>query len=1048
MQKRFEVEPSILGTRTPVRPTVQGKLLANQAPGGDHERTVSSSSHPPSRESALLETAVVSSRETGGGSDPNPGTTQAEFSPPPELARYVVVEIIGRGGLGLVYAAHDPALERKVAIKLIRPRRQRDRSQATARFLREAQALAKLSHPNVVSVYDVGIYDDDGPSAFVVMEFVAGTTLSAWLTPERDAAEILRTFVLAGRGLAAAHAQALVHRDFKPDNVMVGDDGTVKVLDFGLALIDGQGESSAGLSVDPAADSEPLSPQRLTETGLVMGTPAYMAPEQHLGKGVGPSADQFSFCLALLRALRGGIKIYDAASLRDLADQKSRGRILERPEDDRTPRHVERILRRGLSPRPEDRWPSMDALLSALTAHPRRRWALPLVAGICLAGVGAWAMSRPTTGGCEDGADRLERVWTSTRLDEIKLGLEHADPKLAPEAWSALQTWTAAEVDGWSDAYRATCAKLESGELEASAFDQRMQCLRMMAASREGLVDVLSDPNQRLVERLPDQLSAMRTISECGEDGRLARETTLPARAEDRERVIQLREQLQRARTLSESALLDEARDVVTAAVLEARAIGFEPVIAETAVALGLLELDAGSFEAAVVAFEEAAAAGESSRQDFAATEAAAGATFVLATRLERPQEAKRWLARARSSLERAGRPAELELRVVLGETALLYGAEDYAGVADLLADFLLRFEPHSAKDRLQVTVLLGNLATAQQMLGDYPTAITRLQEALALRIELLGAQHPKIAPLRFNLANTYTKAGRYREAIEAYELAIESVEARLGADHFEVANFYTGRGVALKKLGRYDEARRDYEHALEVMRKSVGVDAPQVAMLLANLGNLAKRTGDPKKALELHQEALAIREKRLGSEHSDTASSLDDIGSLLRAQGRVDDALARHQRALDIRTQALGEEHPSLALSHLLIGNSHLAAGRLDEAARWFQTGQSLRAKAGDHENSAGLLFFAQGRVALARGDASAAKALLGRSLESLTQSGAAPELLGEVRFELARARWSAGDKALARDALAQARVELRSGGAATEDRLAELEAWALSVR
>lgn len=1008
---------------------------------------MSSSSHRSAQESAQLDTAVVSSRETGGVDDPSPDAL-AEFSPPPELERYVVVEIIGRGGLGLVYAARDPVLERRVAIKLIRPRKRRDQSHATARFLREAQALAKLSHPNVVSVYDVGTYDDDGPSAFVVMELIAGKTLTGWLHADRGVAEIVHTFALAGRGLAAAHAQGLVHRDFKPDNVMVCDDGAVKVLDFGLALIDGQALSCAGVSVDPVTELEPLSSQRLTETGLVMGTPRYMAPEQHIGGGVGPAADQFSFCLALLRALRGDKNIYEGGSLRELAVHKSKGEILDRPEGDRTPRHVEKVLLRGLSPQAEDRWPSMDALLGALTQSVRRRWALPAVVGICLAGMGAWGMSQSTTRGCEDGADRLERAWTSPRLYEIKAQLERVDPKLAPAAWTALETWSGAEIYGWSSTYRNTCAKLESGDLEATAFDQRMQCLRMMAASRESLLEVLSEPTERLVRRLPDQLSAMPAIAECGEDGRLARETILPARVEDREPVIQLRERLQRARTLSESAQLDEARALVLAAVLEAREIGFEPVIAETAVALGLLELDAGSFEAAVEAFGEAAAAGESSRQDFAATEAAAGATFVLATRLGRPEEAKRWLARARSSLERAGRPAELELRVVLGEMALLYGAEDYAGVADLLSEFLVRFDARTAKDRLQTTVLLGNLASAEQMLGDYPAAISRLQEALTLRIELLGADHPKIAPLRFNLANTYSKAGRYREAVGEYELAIESVEARLGPDHFEVANFYTGRGVALKKQGRYEDARRDYEHALGVMRKSVGADAPQVAMLLANLGNLSKRTGDPDKALEFHQQALAIREKRLGGEHSDIASSLDDIGSLLRAQGRVEDALGRHQRALEIRTKILGEEHPSLALSHLLIGNSHLDAGRLDEAARWYQIGQNLRAKAGDHQNSAGLLFFGQGRIALARGEALAAMELLGRSLKSLTESGAAPELLGDVRFELARARWSAGDKSLARDAVAQARVELRSGGAATKDRLAELEAWTLTMR
>jgi serine/threonine protein kinase len=218
-----------------------------------------------------------------------------------QVGRYVLLDAVGSGGMGVVYAAYDPELDRKVAIKLLRFDRlgseagERDR----LRLQREAQAIARLSHPNVVHVYDVGTFGDQ---VFVAMEFVAGRTLRQWAEEEpRPWREVVDRFALAGRGLAAAHAAGLIHRDFKPDNVLLGDDGRVRVVDFGLARPAGQQPAPEG----ERTPSGGTLAHPLTEWGVVVGTPAYMAPEQLRGEASDERSDQLSFCVSLYETLYG-----------------------------------------------------------------------------------------------------------------------------------------------------------------------------------------------------------------------------------------------------------------------------------------------------------------------------------------------------------------------------------------------------------------------------------------------------------------------------------------------------------------------------------------------------------------------------------------------------------------------------------------------------------------------------------------------------------------------------------------------------------------------
>jgi serine/threonine protein kinase len=298
----------------------------------------------------------------------------SEHTPPPAashgvdsteidaLTRYEILAELGRGGMGIVYAAHDRKLDRQVAIKKLRsesePRLRR-------RLLSEAKIMAKLAHPNIVPIYEIGELDD---STFIVMEYVEGVTLRRWLSDApRSIAQILEVFVAAGRGLGAVHAKGLVHRDFKPDNVMLGVDGRPRVTDFGLA------RAALGTEQTPTtrgADTpRPGGSAVLTRSGTILGTPAYMAPEQLRGERADAAGDQFGFCVALYEAIYGE-RPFAGRSLDELASAIERRELRQPPLANAPPNWLRALLLRGLAPEPSQRFASMRELLDELTAHP------------------------------------------------------------------------------------------------------------------------------------------------------------------------------------------------------------------------------------------------------------------------------------------------------------------------------------------------------------------------------------------------------------------------------------------------------------------------------------------------------------------------------------------------------------------------------------------------------------------------------------------------------------------------------------------------------
>ncbi|PRP90989.1 Serine/threonine-protein kinase PrkC [Enhygromyxa salina] len=469
------------------------------------------------------------------------------------FGRYVLVENIGRGAMGEVWVAIDPDLDRKVALKLLR-RDRVERAEDRRRLMAEARAMARLTHPNVVTVHDVGEVDGQ---LFIAMEYVDGETLAAWLQrgpyPWQEALTIM---LPAGAGLAAAHDVGLVHRDFKPANVMIGHDERPRVLDFGLARPEGI-EHPASEDVPVALERDDsgrvLRVKSKPEVGArppprIQGTPHYMSAEQHRGDPIDARSDLFSFCVVLFEALYGA-RPFDGAHRLAIAMKITEGELLEIPVEERAPAWIHRALVRGLAPAPEDRFEDMAALLQVLDRSPKRRRRQRQriaagAAGLALAGA-AFALIPAREDPCAAEPSTLDGAWGP----EARAGLRaRVDAAAAPgsRVGERLIAGLDAHEREWAEANRQLCRDREARRVTPRLEAARSRCLderREALAALTGLANAEAvDPPllDALAARPYAALRSLGTPSACVElsaspDGPPALETAeLRARARAR----------------------------------------------------------------------------------------------------------------------------------------------------------------------------------------------------------------------------------------------------------------------------------------------------------------------------------------------------------------------------------------------------------------------------------------------------------------------------------------------------------------------------------
>jgi tetratricopeptide (TPR) repeat protein/predicted Ser/Thr protein kinase len=829
---------------------------------------------------------------------PPPGDSE-ELPRGTTIRRYVVLDHIGSGAMGDVYSAYDFALDRRVALKLVRDPRRRAPHR---RLEREAQALARLSHPNVVTVYDVGSYQD---RVFVAMELVEGETLGQWLAAApRPASEIIDVFRRAGEGLAAAHAAGIVHRDFKPDNVLLDRTGRVLVGDFGLALI----EQDADLEPDGASGPSGVS---LTLTGAAVGTPAYMAPEQNAASSaIDARADQFSFCVALFEALCGE-RPFAGETAAEVAEAVASGQVREpaRPP----PARLRKLLLRGLSVDPADRHPSMDQLLAGLRRDPSRpRWlALGAVAAVLggAAVIGLGAVKSAAEPPCQDAARKLDGVWDRGRRQALVAAFRAAGADPA-QVEARLDRYAGSWVAMHTESCRATRV---TGEQSEALLDRRMQCLDRRRAELGALVEVMVTPDQKTLARAVKAADALAPLDGCA-DAQALLEEQPPPDPDKRARAVALHDRQAAIRASFNTGHYREALDQALPLAEDARALGYRPVEAEALLTLARLQWANGDIATAEDTLYQTIAAGEAGRAGAVTVDAWLHLVWIVGEEQARYTDAMRLAAVARGALERMGGNRRLESVL-----------EDHLGV--------LHFNK-----------------------GDHAAARPRLERSLALREALYGPDDLELSATLQHLALLEQAEDRMDRALELHRRARRIAEKAQGPEHLEVIMFLGGEAAVLYEIGRLEEAYALFQRGLEVLARRGRSDSAVAGSFLTNIGLIHARQGRVDEARRSQERALAIYEKVFGPDNPHTGVALLNLGQALAGLKRHGEAIAQYERAAAIFRAKGGEAHLDLALAWDGLGEVHLARGDAAAAIEVLERSLAIREKAGGPSRDAAL--------------------------------------------------------------------------------------------
>jgi tetratricopeptide (TPR) repeat protein len=965
-----------------------------------------------------------------------PDADELPFGQP--IGRYLVLSVLGRGGMGIVYEAYDPELNRRIAVKRLREVLDDDVSAGRARMQREAQAIARLSHPNVITVHDVG---EHAGSIYIAMELVPGGTLRAWQVgkPWR---EIVAAYLAAGRGLAAAHAAGLVHRDFKPENVLV-DGGRVRVTDFGLARQAREEAPAAAETPLPASGTLPSLSDHLTAAGQVIGTPSYMAPEQIDGGVVDERSDQYAWCIALWEALFGEQPfIAGNLALRSAAMKTD---VPRPPAGTKVPRAIVKILLRGLAPEPARRWPSMTALAAALErATSSRRIAMAtLAAGALAVVVVVFAVGEHAgaTKHCSRAGSPADELWRAG--DERALAARFAATG-APFAQAAAAELGRA-VAGWQARWRrqavASCeATRVQGSQSEATLDLRTACLmRAHDALRTQLAGLAAGTDRKRVEEAA-QL-ALPDLDACSDVAALAGVTAPPrdpvarraleARLDALERVIQSRLAIEpTARLIPE----------LEAQIKAAQALGWLPLVVRARRDLAELQVQLGKGKAARATLIAAAADAIAAAEPDAAIEIYVDLAEVEARLTSEFALGDGWAQLAAGTLARLGpRPAkQLAVARAHGLVAQRAGRADDARAAYGRALAIAQTLGPAAELRE-----LNDLGLAESDLGDLAAAQTHLDRARTLARQELGADHPRVAQIEHNLAVVAFRQGRYAESVQLLRGALAIREAAYGADSVDYAQTVEALGNAEIMLDQVAAARGHFEEAIRILEARLGPTHPDVANAYNDVGGTYHRAGMYELALANQQRVLALREQALGPDHPDVAQSLVNLAIEAKNLKRWELIDPSYQRALALFTRAYGAGSFEVGVTLINLGEAKRAQGQLDAAADAYERARAiLAAKLGESHGLLAHIWNGVGQLELARGHVDQAIPMLVRAVEMRERDQGDATDLAESRFALATALTTA-DRKRAIVLATAAREAYREAGPGFADRRAAIDAW-----
>ena len=850
------------------------------------------------------------------------------------IGRYVITRQLGEGGMGVVFAARDPELNRDVAIKLLRSAS--NQSDAAARLRREAQGLARLDHPNVVSIFDVGTH---GNEVYLAMELVRGGSLAHWLkTQPRSWRAIMQVILQAGRGLAAAHAAGLVHRDIKPENVMVTGNGHAKIVDFGLVHGFG-GEASTELG--DATDADALA-VRVTRTGGVVGTPAYSAPEVLAGERADRRSDVYSFCVMVFEAIYGKLP-FRADTVAELR-LEHRADVVALPHSPRVPRALRRMLLRGLCCEPGARYATIGALVPTLHAvlWPQRTIAAFAIAAFAVVVAGAVALHPGDTSdrvACEAAARPAELAFDEIAIRAAFAATNPHGRAIADRVIDRLDGWRRAAGSLTGSACRAS--RIDGTE-SAELFDMRVECIARSAKRVAALARQLTTPTAALVDNADDAIERAGDVAACG----AGRELLAPYANVDpvrRAAAAAFRDRLATAEAVDATGrFADAARDAEQIAAQGASA-GLRDVEAEAWSLVGHVyegsqqPLPARSaYQRAVIAAE---AVGDSRLRIQLYLRLAA-----VDEELDRHPDAVQWAAQARALFDRIGEPA-LRWRVLWIEAGV--AANPPRSIALLREAIAAHDALVSVEDGDSVS-LQRSLGAAQSAAGERDLAIATLEHSVAMAERILGPAQPGLIDPLTQLGGTYAALTRADKAAPLLERALAIATRTAGRQQLPKTALVLA--AVYGEQGRTAESLAMLDRTIETFRRAYG-EADALARLLALRSEMtalaaleSDDTPDGKKpalerALADWLAALAIYRRNLRVDAPELATWLERVGRVQRFADKPSDAIRSFEEALAIRARDPAPIGDAGFEAELGLGGALAEAGRAAEGVPHIET-------------------------------------------------------------------------------------------------------------
>ncbi|MEO8701361.1 MAG: tetratricopeptide repeat protein [Kofleriaceae bacterium] len=831
--------------------------------------------------------AIAHGSEPLAAGSTDPGEPLGELAPGDTIGRYVVLHEHARGGMGVVAVATDPELERKVAIKVLRTEISQQIGEGAQHLRDEARAMASLSHPNVVSVHDVGTH---AGRIFLAMELVDGVSLRAWLAIEtRSWRAVVGACIAAGRGLAAAHRVGLVHRDFKPDNVLCGPGDRVRVTDFGLARHDGVTVARSKV-----------------RTGMA-GTPRYMAPEVWRGDPATARSDQWSFCVTLYEALYGKPP-FDAETPRELGVAVQTG-VFAFPPRPSIPARVTRAIQRGLRTAAADRFDSLDALLAELDRSLRRAATPWLIAAAAVVVAGVVTVVALSRGGGGDGElcampdTLLAGTWDASRKTALESAFAASGRNHAPETARRVTEILDGYTSDWFDARRDACVATRTrGDQSDAVLEARTRCLDRRRDELAALVSALSDrPRPEVIDRAVQATRELYPIATCSVEGVRTEQPVPQARA------LLIADLDRELATVHASQLVAQVDRMVARGrglVERAKALGYPPQIARATheyAVVSAYSTDHTAIEANLFAAIEAAAA---AHDDNLAAESWMRLVMFCAQDKGDPALALTHARSAEVAILRADSPKRLRsaFYYARGIAYVMHG--DHAeGKADFEQSLAL------AEGKLEIANSTVALCNVENRLGRIKVAADLCWRAVALYEAELGPTHPRVGFTLLNAGHVIMQQHDLPRARDVLVRALAILRGSVGEQHVAYALALNNLGLVEVRLEDIAGARRDFERALALLD---AIKHPEALQTRMNLGNLERQLGNPAGARKYWNQALAMAEATRGKDSELVGQIWGEFGALEVDEGHLDKAEAAYRHALAIAEKHFGQNHPN----------------------------------------------------------------------------------------------------------------------------------------